>query len=156
VIDAMKKFASLTEKTRRLLLDSSLTSSSKRKQLALMMNENFNLRKQIFGREAMCANNLRMIELANRHGFAAKFTGSGGAIVGLWDENGETNAIDIRSDSDGNPSDTLHFGNQTQGGEPCDGEKEAFQMEKLKRELQKEGFVFCRVKICNEKYDRIG
>ena len=39
--------------------------------------------RSLYGSAALGGANLRMIELARRHGSAAKFPGSGGAIVGL-------------------------------------------------------------------------
>ncbi|CAG8715893.1 7517_t:CDS:2, partial [Cetraspora pellucida] len=121
VVDAMIKFASYAEQTYHLLLDSSTSQTTKRVKLAKLMNMNFNLRQEIFGNKILGKNNLKMIELARKFGFAAKFTGSGGTIVGLWeDENNKDMMLNI---------------------------------EKLKNELQKEGFVFCWVKICDYKYD---
>lgn len=132
----MDKFASLAERTKDVLLNSSIPSSLKSRRIATMMSENFNLRKEIFGKKVIGNNNLRMIQLANKYGFAAKFTGSGGTIVGLWNENSNeddessaTNEID-ESEFDKNKN-----------------------LEELKKELVKEGFVFCWVKVCNEKYD---
>ncbi|RHZ49007.1 hypothetical protein Glove_535g19 [Diversispora epigaea] len=130
IIEAMNKLASLAEKTKNILLNLSLSSSLKSKQIATMMNENFNLRKEIFGKKVIGNNNLRMIELANKYGFAAKFTGSGGTIVGLWNGNGQ--------DNESNESELVD---------------ENKNLEELKKVLFKEGFVFCWVKVCNEKYE---
>src|SRR6185369_7676079 len=80
----MKRFATFAEKAREALLDSSHSQSTKRKIIASLMNQNFDLRRELFGDETLGSANLRMIELARKHGFAAKFTGSGGAILGLW------------------------------------------------------------------------
>ncbi|CAG8752296.1 5176_t:CDS:2, partial [Racocetra fulgida] len=86
VVDAMIKFASYAEQTYHLLLDSSTTQMTKRVKLAKLMNMNFNLRQEIYGSKTLGKNNLKMIELARKFGFAAKFTGSGGTIVGLWED----------------------------------------------------------------------
>ncbi len=51
--------------------------------LAALMNKNFELRRQLFGDEALGAQNIRMVDVATRCGAAAKFTGSGGAVVAL-------------------------------------------------------------------------
>ncbi|CAG8711930.1 9944_t:CDS:1, partial [Scutellospora calospora] len=118
---AMTQFASFAEQTYHLLLDSSTQQAKKQVKLANLMNMNFNLRQEIFGNKVLGKNNLKMIELARRFGFAAKFTGSGGAIVGLWEDVNNKNMM--------------------------------LNIEKLKEELQKEGFVFCWIKICDEKYD---
>lgn len=52
-------------------------------ELAQLMRSNFALRRSMFGDAALGATNLRMIAVAERVGAAAKFTGSGGAIVAL-------------------------------------------------------------------------
>ncbi|CAG8477620.1 5109_t:CDS:2 [Cetraspora pellucida] len=121
VVDAMIKFASYAEQTYHLLLDSSTSQTTKRVKLAKLMNMNFNLRQEIFGNKILGKNNLKMIELARKFGFAAKFTGSGGTIVGLWEAENDKDVM--------------------------------LNIEKLKNELQKEGFVFCWVEICDDKYD---
>eukprot|EP00884_Botryococcus_braunii_P005179 jgi/Botrbrau1/14662/Bobra.0108s0023.1 len=50
-------------------------------ELAALMNRNFDLRRSIFGDEVLGAQNLHMISVARSVGGAAKFCGSGGAIV---------------------------------------------------------------------------
>ena len=47
------------------------------------MDENFNTRRSIYGDAALGEANLQMIEIARKHGSSAKFSGSGGAVVGL-------------------------------------------------------------------------
>ncbi|CAG8465423.1 5721_t:CDS:2 [Paraglomus occultum] len=113
VIKSMKRFATFAEKAREALLDSSHDQSTKRKIIASLMNQNFDLRRELFGDATLGSANLRMIELSRKHGFAAKFTGSGGAILGLWS-----------GDND---------------------EKSVEHVEKLRLDLQKEGFMFCWV-----------
>ncbi len=51
--------------------------------LGEVMKKNFQLRKEIFGEAALGRDTLRMIEIADGFGFAAKFTGRGGAIACL-------------------------------------------------------------------------
>ena len=47
------------------------------------MDENFNLRRSLYGDECIGETNLKMIQIARSNGCAAKFPGSGGAIVGM-------------------------------------------------------------------------
>ena len=47
------------------------------------MNKNFDLRRKIYGDAALGELNLRMIEIARQFGSAVKFSGSGGAVIGL-------------------------------------------------------------------------
>ncbi len=56
-----------------------LNSSRKLVKLGLYMNTNFDLRQSIC---SISKNNLKMIQLAREVGASAKFTGSGGAIIG--------------------------------------------------------------------------
>ncbi|GBC10060.1 hypothetical protein RclHR1_09300007 [Rhizophagus clarus] len=81
VIDAMKQFISFTEQARNILIHKNET---KRRDLAELMNKNFDLRREIFGDQILGQTNLFMIELARKYNFATKFTGSGGTILGLW------------------------------------------------------------------------
>lgn len=50
-------------------------------KLVTLMNRNFDLRRSMFGDNALGALNIKMIEVARRVGAASKFTGSGGAAV---------------------------------------------------------------------------
>jgi glucuronokinase len=52
-------------------------------KLAKIMNENFDKRKEIFPITRL---NLEMINLARSVGASAKFSGSGGAIVGTYED----------------------------------------------------------------------
>lgn len=77
----MQKFASLTDQAKASL------ESHDHKQFAHLMSSNFNLRRETYGDAVVGASNLRMIELARQHNCAAKFPGSGGAVVGMWHGN---------------------------------------------------------------------
>ncbi|RIA95432.1 ribosomal protein S5 domain 2-type protein [Glomus cerebriforme] len=110
VIDAMKQFTLFAEQARNILIQ---RNEPKRSEFAKLMNKNFDLRREIFGDQVLGQTNLIMIELARKHNFAAKFTGSGGAILGLWN-----------GDDDNDPTILINA-------------------EKLKSELEKEGFCFC-------------
>jgi glucuronokinase len=75
----MQKFASFTEQAKASL------KTRDHKKFARLMSSNFNLRRETYGDPVVGASNLRMIELARQHNCAAKFPGSGGAVVGMWD-----------------------------------------------------------------------
>lgn len=49
--------------------------------VAALMAQNFALRRKMYGDAVVGASNLRAIEIADSCGLAAKFTGSGGALV---------------------------------------------------------------------------
>lgn len=51
--------------------------------LALLMERNFAMRLKLYGETVVGAKNLQMVRLAGKMGMAAKFTGSGGALVCL-------------------------------------------------------------------------
>jgi len=76
VIDAMAEWATLAQQARDLL------SQGKGQDLGPLLNRNFDLRKSIY---RLSQGNLDMIEAARSAGASAKFTGSGGAIVGIYD-----------------------------------------------------------------------
>lgn len=52
-------------------------------RLFALLNENFDTRLSIYGKEALGSANLEMIDIARKHGSCAKFCGSGGAIFGM-------------------------------------------------------------------------
>ena len=89
VIDAMKTFADYV----RFAQQFSFAKPPQQARDALLnrdyetfgelMNKNFNLRRNLYGDNAIGAKNLQMIQIACSHGFPAKFCGSGGAVVGM-------------------------------------------------------------------------
>ena len=76
IIDAMEEWAGLAQQCRDLL------SQDKGLEIGPLLNRNFDLRKSVYH---LSQGNLAMIEAARAAGASAKFTGSGGAIVGVYD-----------------------------------------------------------------------
>jgi len=79
VHDAMQQWASLAQQVRDLLL------AGKGHSIAPLLDANFDLRRKIYG-DKMGRGNVEMVETARSLGCSAKFTGSGGAIVGTYDD----------------------------------------------------------------------
>lgn len=52
-----------------------------RATIARCMDQNFALRREIYGDAVVGAQNVATAELCREHGLAAKFTGSGGAFI---------------------------------------------------------------------------
>ena len=77
VTQAMTKFAELTDQAKSAIL---LKEWSK---LSTLMDENFDLRRSIYSDECLGVKNLDMINIARSHGSSAKFPGSGGAVIGM-------------------------------------------------------------------------
>ena len=77
VIDAMKYFAERAEMARDCLLN------HEPEKMHQIMNDNFDKRREIFPISRM---NLEMVSLARSVGASAKFSGSGGAIVGTYED----------------------------------------------------------------------
>jgi glucuronokinase len=75
VVSAMQKYRELTDRGRVALMSGDWDALSR------VMNENFDLRKTFM---AIAPENQRMVEVARSAGCSAKFTGSGGAICGLY------------------------------------------------------------------------
>ncbi|KAF7727646.1 hypothetical protein EC973_007304 [Apophysomyces ossiformis] len=92
VLEAMKTFASFTVEARQSL------EQGDHRRFAQLMTANFELRRKIYGDKVIGATNLRMIEIAGQHRCVAKFSGSGGAVVGMWNgEDKDTRAQDLCS-----------------------------------------------------------
>jgi glucuronokinase len=74
VVEAMQAWARLTDQARDALLARDYA------QLSRLMNTNFDLRARLYN---LSEGNLRLVQAAREAGASAKFSGSGGAIVGI-------------------------------------------------------------------------
>ncbi len=77
ILDAIKFWAELTDKVRQSLLD------GKQNKIGSYINANFDQRRKV---SHISDANIRMVETARSVGASAKFTGSGGAIVGTYSD----------------------------------------------------------------------
>ena len=77
VVDAMKFWANLAEQTKTLLL------KGEGRKIASLLNANFDKRRELY---KLGEGNIRMVETARSVGASAKFPGSGGAIVGTYED----------------------------------------------------------------------
>ena len=78
VLDAVREWAELTEKMRIAL------ESGDYAAVPVLINRNFDLRCEVCA-DSISANNRKMVEIARQCGASAKFTGSGGAIIGTYE-----------------------------------------------------------------------
>ncbi len=78
VAAAMRRFARLTEEAREELLKAGGSSSAEKdwSGLAGLMNENFELRRRVYGDECLGRQNIRMVEIGREFGAACKFPGT--------------------------------------------------------------------------------
>ena len=77
VVDAMKYWAELAAGVRELLLE------GRGREIGPLLDRNFDKRCEIY---RISEGNLRMVRVARSVGASAKFTGSGGAIVGTYED----------------------------------------------------------------------
>jgi glucuronokinase len=77
VVNAMKFWANLSDKVRKCLL------AGQTEEIGTLLNANFDKRREIYN---ISEGNIRMVEAARSVGASAKFTGSGGAIVGTYED----------------------------------------------------------------------
>lgn len=77
VVSAMHQWAGLAQRVRDMLL------AGRGKEIGPLLNENFDLRRRLY---RISEGNLAMVETARACGASAKFTGSGGAIVGTYED----------------------------------------------------------------------
>nr|XP_033774104.1 glucuronokinase 1-like [Geotrypetes seraphini] len=77
VVEAMRSFSELTDLAKQALETRDWT------ELATLMDKNFELRRSIFTDACLGPGNLKMVEIARKHGSAVKLPGSGGAVIGL-------------------------------------------------------------------------
>jgi len=115
--------------------DTGPSAAGRASSLASLMSKNFDLRRSLFGDGALGAANLRMVEIARAAGAAAKFPGSGGAVVGVVDVLGMVVAG------------ALHAGAVPAEGSGPEAYEEAADagVEALRRAYAAEGFVCVRL-----------
>lgn len=77
VVQAMHFWAELTDEARECLL------AGRKEKIGGLLNKNFDKRSEIYH---IGPGNLSMVEAARSAGASAKFTGSGGAIVGTYED----------------------------------------------------------------------
>lgn len=77
IVSAMYHWAGLAQRVRDMLL------AGRGLEIGPLLNENFDLRRRLY---KLGKGNLDMVEAARSCGASAKFTGSGGAIVGTYDD----------------------------------------------------------------------
>lgn len=77
VVEAMKYWAGLAEQVKDLLFKGDLS------KIPTLLNANFDKRKEIY---QISPGNIEMVEIARSVGASAKFCGSGGAIVGTYQD----------------------------------------------------------------------
>lgn len=77
VVEAIKNWAEITIQGRKAL------ESGDRDRLSQLINQNFDLRRSVMN---ISDKNIEMVELARSEGASAKFTGSGGAIIGAYED----------------------------------------------------------------------
>ena len=72
----MNRWSEITEEFKKALQEND------RKNMHKLIDENFDLRKELI---CISSGNIEMVDLARSVGASAKFTGSGGAIIGPYD-----------------------------------------------------------------------
>jgi glucuronokinase len=77
VVDAMRTWAGLADQVRDALVE------GRKEDIGPLLDANFDLRRSIY---QIHPENIRMVEAARSVGASAKFTGSGGAIVGTYQD----------------------------------------------------------------------
>lgn len=76
VLEAIKEWADLTLAAKKMLFN------GKKDSLGPLLNRNFDIRRKVM---QLSKRNIEMVEAAREVGASAKFTGSGGAIIGSYE-----------------------------------------------------------------------
>lgn len=84
ILAAMSQFSALSDHVKVMLQHGAC------EELPTYINRNFDLRHEII---SISKENLRMVELARSVGASAKFTGSGGAIIGTYEDEAMFNQL---------------------------------------------------------------
>ncbi len=86
VCDAMKEWAELTVKMKKALAEVDVPEMNR------LIDRNFDLRCEVC-RGSISEKNLRMVQIARQAGASAKFTGSGGAVIGMYENEAMFNRL---------------------------------------------------------------
>lgn len=87
VLDAIDKWKELTDKTYEALLNGN------KDKIGQLMDQNFDIRNSVMN---ISKKNLQMVETARKTGASAKFTGSGGAIIGTYPDSSSLAELKVR------------------------------------------------------------
>ena len=80
IINAMATFASYAQEAKDALKEKD------HRRFGELMNMNFDLRRKIYGDKVIGEESLRMIEIARKLSATSKFPGSGGAVIGMYED----------------------------------------------------------------------
>lgn len=80
IIRAMAEFAGFAVEAKKAL------ESCDHGRFGKLMNMNFDLRRKIYGDDVIGEKNLEMIQIARNLGATSKFPGSGGAVIGMYED----------------------------------------------------------------------
>ena len=116
-------------------------------ELGNLMQLNFEMRRELYGDAVVGSKNIRAIMVANEHGLAAKFTGSGGALVCLPFQNHQqinnSSSSNINSSNNGQSYSGLNPRKDSKGAD--DGWLSEQEEEVIRVAFAKMNFNFVRV-----------
>lgn len=87
VLEAIEKWKNLTDETYKALIEGDAVKVGK------LMDKNFDIRRSVMN---LSEKNLQMVEVARKTGASAKFTGSGGAIIGTYPDYSSLQELKVR------------------------------------------------------------
>ena len=83
VVEAVRTWAECTDEARVAL------QTGDHERLAVLMDINFDTRRSLYGDEGLGPINLELVSIARGCGLPAKFAGSGGAVIGCYEGEGQ-------------------------------------------------------------------
>lgn len=87
VLEAIENWKTLTDEAYEALLEGD------KQRIGELINRNFDIRKSVMN---ISSTNLQMVETARKTGASAKFTGSGGAIIGTYPDASSLEELKVR------------------------------------------------------------
>ena len=87
IVNAMAAFAEYVLEAKRALQEGDY------KRFGELMEMNFTLRRKIYGDSLIGERNLQMVKIARDLGAPAKFPGSGGAVIGIYEDEQQFNKL---------------------------------------------------------------
>merc|ERR1712151_536493 len=139
VLKAMQRFAELTVSAKDVF------DRQDHKALCDLMDANFSERLKLYGEDCLGEQNLKMIDICQRAGAAAKFPGSGGAVLGLCrpsavpEEPARASSKTTLSEETTSPG----AGSRSLPSEKVRAVARQQQLDEVREALEAANFVFC-------------
>jgi len=138
IVDGMKEVASFADEAKKALV-----ADNTPEDLAGLMQKNFALRRKMYGDGVVGERNIELVSLAKNFGMAAKFSGSGGAVVCLRIVNNKNKSSNAEGEKDQEKNKNNEENNKDEADDPFAFTEE--EENKIRLSFISKGYEFARI-----------